>query len=46
MYDSYTYFLQVCDVHRTLLYGGVFLYGPTASAPTGKLRMLYEAARE
>lgn len=27
---------MVADVHRTLLYGGVFLY------PGGKLRMLYE----
>ena len=33
----------VADFHRTLLKGGVFLYPPTTSHPTGKLRLLYEA---
>ncbi len=33
----------VADFHRTLLKGGVFLYPPTAKAPQGKLRLLYEA---
>jgi len=33
---------MVADVHRTLLYGGVFLYPATRSAPGGKLRLLYE----
>ncbi|MCP4590922.1 MAG: class 1 fructose-bisphosphatase [bacterium] len=33
----------VADFHRTLLRGGVFLYPPTAKAPNGKLRLLYEA---
>jgi fructose-1,6-bisphosphatase I len=33
----------VADFHRTLLKGGVFLYPPTKSNPTGKLRLLYEA---
>lgn len=33
----------VSDFHRTLLKGGVFLYPPTASHPSGKLRLLYEA---
>lgn len=33
----------VADFHRTLLKGGVFLYPPTKSHPTGKLRLLYEA---
>lgn len=33
---------MVADVHRTLLYGGVFMYPATAKAPTGKLRLLYE----
>jgi len=33
----------VADFHRTLLKGGVFLYPPTAKAPNGKLRLLYEA---
>jgi fructose-1,6-bisphosphatase I len=34
---------MVADVHRTLLKGGVFLYPPTAKAPNGKLRLMYEA---
>ncbi|HMB72374.1 MAG TPA: class 1 fructose-bisphosphatase [Gammaproteobacteria bacterium] len=34
---------MVADVHRILLKGGVFLYPPTAKAPDGKLRLLYEA---
>ncbi|MEZ6014557.1 MAG: class 1 fructose-bisphosphatase [Planctomycetota bacterium] len=34
---------MVGDVHRTLLKGGVFLYPPTAKAPKGKLRLMYEA---
>jgi fructose-1,6-bisphosphatase I len=34
---------MVADVHRTLLKGGVFLYPPTAKAPQGKLRLMYEA---
>jgi fructose-1,6-bisphosphatase I len=33
---------MVADVHRTLLYGGVFLYPASSSAPAGKLRLLYE----
>ena len=33
----------VADFHRTLLKGGIFLYPPTAKAPKGKLRLLYEA---
>ena len=33
---------MVADVHRTLLYGGVFMYPATTSAPKGKLRVLYE----
>jgi fructose-1,6-bisphosphatase I len=33
----------VADFHRTLLKGGVFLYPPTRKAPSGKLRLLYEA---
>jgi len=33
---------MVADVHRTLLKGGVFLYPPTAKAPDGKLRLMYE----
>ncbi len=34
---------MVADVHRTLIQGGVFLYPPTAKAPNGKLRLMYEA---
>lgn len=33
---------MVADVHRTLLYGGIFMYPPTRDAPKGKLRLLYE----
>ncbi|MBU1131519.1 class 1 fructose-bisphosphatase [Patescibacteria group bacterium] len=33
----------VADIHRTLLYGGVFLYPSTEKNPNGKLRLLYEA---
>ena len=35
----------VADFHRTLLYGGLFLYpADPRDAPHGKLRLLYEAA--
>ena len=34
---------MVADVHRILMKGGVFLYPPTASAQSGKLRLMYEA---
>ncbi len=34
----------VADFHRTLLYGGVFLYPSDANSPSGKLRLLYEAS--
>lgn len=34
---------MVADVHRILLKGGVFLYPPTHKAPSGKLRLMYEA---
>ena len=33
---------MVADIHRTLLYGGIFMYPGTADAPKGKLRLLYE----
>lgn len=32
----------VSDFHRNLLKGGIFMYPPTAKAPDGKLRLLYE----
>ncbi len=34
---------MVADVHRTLLYGGIFLYPATSKSPKGKLRLMYEA---
>jgi len=35
---------MVADVHRTLLYGGLFMYPASSKAPNGKLRYLYEVA--
>ncbi|KAI0928905.1 Fructose-1,6-bisphosphatase [Taiwanofungus camphoratus] len=34
---------MVADVHRTLLYGGIFGYPDDKKAKSGKLRLLYEA---
>ncbi|XP_014677588.1 PREDICTED: fructose-1,6-bisphosphatase 1-like [Priapulus caudatus] len=33
---------MVGDVHRTLCYGGIFMYPATKDSPNGKLRLLYE----
>merc|ERR1719359_1546495 len=33
---------MVSDVHRTILYGGIFLYPADKKSPKGKLRVLYE----
>jgi len=33
---------MVADFHRNLIKGGLFVYPPTASNPSGKLRLLYE----
>jgi fructose-1,6-bisphosphatase I len=33
----------VADFHRTLLYGGLFMYPADNQHPSGKLRLLYEA---
>jgi fructose-1,6-bisphosphatase I len=33
---------MVADVHRTLLYGGIFLYPADKKSKNGKLRLLYE----
>lgn len=33
---------MVADVHRTLLYGGIFGYPADSKSPKGKLRLLYE----
>jgi fructose-1,6-bisphosphatase I len=32
----------VADVHRTLLYGGIYAYPPDTKNPAGKLRLMYE----
>jgi fructose-1,6-bisphosphatase I len=34
----------VADFHRNLLRGGVFAYPAESEKPTGKIRLLYEAA--
>jgi fructose-1,6-bisphosphatase I len=33
---------MVADVHRTLLYGGIFMYPADSKSPEGKLRLMYE----
>ncbi|XP_033228107.1 fructose-1,6-bisphosphatase 1 isoform X2 [Belonocnema kinseyi] len=33
---------MVADVHRTIKYGGIFMYPATKENPSGKLRLLYE----
>jgi fructose-1,6-bisphosphatase I len=33
---------MVADIHRTLLYGGVYIYPADKKSPKGKLRCLYE----
>ena len=33
---------MVSDVHRTLLYGGIFFYPADSKNKSGKLRLLYE----
>lgn len=33
----------VADVHRTIIYGGIFMYPADSNAPNGKLRLVYEA---
>ncbi len=32
----------IADVHRTLFYGGIFMYPGDSSSPNGKLRLMYE----
>jgi len=34
---------MVADVHRTLIYGGIFMYPGDKNAKDGKLRLVYEA---
>uniref|UniRef100_A0A8B9WRW4 fructose-bisphosphatase n=1 Tax=Bos mutus grunniens TaxID=30521 RepID=A0A8B9WRW4_BOSMU len=36
---------MVADVHRTLVYGGIFLYPANQKSPKGKLRLLYECTQ-
>nr|XP_006814597.1 PREDICTED: fructose-1,6-bisphosphatase isozyme 2-like isoform X2 [Saccoglossus kowalevskii] len=33
---------MVADVHRTIMYGGIFIYPANKKSPNGKLRLLYE----
>src|SRR6202012_806808 len=33
---------MVADIHRNMIKGGIFIYPVTASAPKGKLRLVYE----
>lgn len=33
---------MVADIHRTILYGGIYLYPADMKSPKGKLRLLYE----
>src|SRR5471030_216308 len=33
---------MVADMHRNMILGGIFIYPITASAPNGKLRLVYE----
>jgi fructose-1,6-bisphosphatase I len=35
---------MVADLHRTLLYGGIFMYPADEGNPNGKLRLLYEGS--
>jgi len=34
---------MVSDIHRNLLYGGIYLYPASSRTPQGKLRLMYEA---
>jgi fructose-1,6-bisphosphatase I len=33
---------MVADIHRTILYGGIYMYPADIKSPKGKLRLLYE----
>jgi fructose-1,6-bisphosphatase I len=33
---------MVADIHRSLLYGGIFMYPADSRSPMGKLRLMYE----
>jgi len=34
---------SVADIHRTIHYGGIYLYPENTSSPEGKIRLVYEA---
>jgi fructose-1,6-bisphosphatase I len=34
---------SVADIHRTIYYGGIYLYPEDSSSPKGKIRLVYEA---
>lgn len=42
MYSARYIGSMVADVHRTMLYGGIFMYPGDTKNPNGKLRLLYE----
>jgi fructose-1,6-bisphosphatase I len=33
---------MVADIHRTMMYGGIFMYPGDTKSPSGKLRLMYE----
>ena len=33
---------MVADIHRNMLYGGIFIYPADIRSPNGKLRLMYE----
>jgi fructose-1,6-bisphosphatase I len=33
---------MIADMHRNMILGGIYIYPVTASAPNGKLRLVYE----
>ncbi|NCQ18527.1 MAG: fructose-1,6-bisphosphatase, partial [Ignavibacteria bacterium] len=33
---------MVADIHRNMLYGGIFMYPADSRSPNGKLRLMYE----
>lgn len=33
---------MVADIHRNMLYGGIFMYPADSRSPHGKLRLMYE----
>jgi len=33
---------MIADIHRNMLYGGIFMYPSDSRSPNGKLRLMYE----